>query len=702
MSIFNKKGALHAKDYLYVLSRRWKLMLASFLFCLMASIYVNLTITPVYKAAATLLVQPEISQSLLGPVNKYVAEINEDMSIETHLLILRSDPVAEGVVRRLNFIDEEKDPYAFRGFAQRIKSMLWVERVGSTRLLKINAFWEKGVMAADIANAAAAVFIEQNLQNKFEASKKSIGWLTEHIITTRKKLEESELSLVDYQRKEKIASGNVDKSFQSQKISEIQNQFIDSQRSERELKEKLDKINRLLKKDKIRFVPENLTSSLDSLGRELTVAELNLQKSGLEYKSKHPKIIRIQGEIDIIESQVRNELRKAIENLNSEYQINMARRKILSESLDFLNQSTWEGKEKHIQLMILKREVETYSELYNILIKKLKAMDLIRGVGESNIRIIESAKAPSAPVRPRKRRNLFFGIVVGLTVSLGFALILEYFDRTIRTPDDLEEALDIPILGSVPKVRKKEQTLDHHGILLTQVHQQSFETTAFQALRTALRFCQSSKPPYTYLVTSTSPSEGKTTISINLGMSMAFSGSKTLIVDTDLRRPKVHMVFERPNDRGVTNCDPEDIQKSIQKTDHSNLDILTSGPHISNIFELLESTKMKTIVEKLKQHYDHIIFDSPPVGSVVDACVLSTYVNGVIFVLKSGKIESLHVKHARDQLDKVHAKIFGVVLNKLDAHSSRYFYNYYYYYRGYYGDRAKEILQGIKDSVQKL
>jgi capsular exopolysaccharide synthesis family protein len=578
-----------------------------------------------------------------------------------------------------------------------------VERAQNTRLLKINAYWHKGVLAADIANAAAEVFIEQSLQDKFEASKRSISWLTEQILATRQKIEESERGVVAYQKQEKLISQTEATDFQQGEIHEIQDQYLESQRTDREILAKRKKIQDLLKKERIHFVPMGLSASLDSLGETLTKAELEVEKAKLEYKEKHPRVIRLQGEVHVIEDQIRSELGKVIEGLDSEHQVNRARREILDDSLEVANQSALAGNEKLLQMAMLNRETETYKELYGILIKKLKAMDLGKDIGESNIRIVEYAKAPSAPIRPRKQRNLFYGIVVGFTISLAFAFVLEYYDRTIRTPDDLEQALDYPILASIPRVKAK----DPGGsvaprTLLSQNHQQSAEMSAFQALRTALRFCHAGGAPFTYLVTSTSPSEGKTTVSVNLGLSIALSGSRVLVVDTDLRRPKIHTAFQRPNDRGVTNIDPERVLDFVQKTDQPNLEILTSGPHVHKVFELLESLPIRQAFANLKQHYDYIIFDSPPVGSVVDASVLATYVDGVIFVLRSGRIESLHVKHAKEQLEKVQARVFGVVLNNLDPQSTKYFYNYYYYYRGYYGDRANEIFQGIKDSVQKL
>jgi len=702
MSIFTKKGSLNFKDYVWLVTRRWKIMAITFAVCVIAAIYANIFTQPLYLATATLVVSPDLPQAVLGSINSYVTEINESLSIETHLLILRSDPVAEGVVRRLHLIDEEKDPVAFQEFVKKVKLLIWVERVPKARLFKIKAYWHKGVEAADLANATAEVFIEQTLQNKFEASKRSISWLTEQIIETRRKLEDSERELVEYQRRENLGKGGVTDALQLKRISEAQSQFINAQTRNQVIKTRISQLNKLIKEKRIRFVPTDLSSSLGGLASELTKVELELEKAKLVYKTKHPKIIRLDEEIEIIEDQIRSEIKKVIESLDSEYQVNLARNKILDNSLDSLNQMAFETNEKQIQYAILTREVETYKELYNVLIRKLKAMDLTLGIGESNIRIIEHAKTPPSPIRPRKKRNLIFGILVGLVASLGFAFFLEYFDRTIHTPDDLEDMFDYPILVSIPKVREKSKDFETQTLFLSKTRQQSGEAMAFQTLRTALRFSQTSDSPHTYLITSTSPSEGKTTISVNLGISISNSGSKTLVVDTDLRRPKIHTIFQKPNDRGVSNCDENHLEKYVQKTEFENLDIMTSGPHIGSIFELLESKKMQRVVNVMKSKYEYILFDSPPVGSVADASVLSTYVDGVIFVLRSGKIESIHLKHAKEQLEKVNAHIFGVVLNKLDQRASKYYYNYYYYYGGYYGDRAKDILQGIKDSVRGL
>lgn len=702
MSVFTQKGQLHAKDYLVVLLRHWRVSVVTFVLCVMGAWYVNLVTPPLYVATATLMINPDLPQAILGNTNNpYLTEMNEDLSIETQLRVIQSDPVAEGVARRLNLVDEDKDPQGFQDFVVRIKRAVAVERMPGTRLFDIKATSNKGQEAADVANSTAEVFIEQSLQSRFDASRRSIAWLTDQIIDMRKKLEDSEKALAEFRSKENIVGGEMPSDVKQQRMADLQGEFFGTQSKTYEIRGKIQQIQGLLAAKQIHYIPRDLSDSLDELARKMSQTELALERAKVQYKEKHPKVIEIQKDLQSMEDQARHEMKKVLENLQAQAKAAEGQERVFQDSLVALNKEALLQNDKQTQLKILKRDVETYQDLYNVLIKKLKTADLTRGVGESNYRIVEYAKNPHWPVRPRKRRNMMLGILVGMTFAIAVAYGFEYFDRTIRTPDDVTANLDMPILVTIPKVHGRHSAFEGDSIFLSKDRLQSLESIAFHALRTNLRFGQTDEQRKALLVTSTSPSEGKTTVAANLGISFANSGMRTLIVDTDLRKPRVHSIFDRPNDRGVSNCQPNDLRASIQHTAFENLDILTSGPHISSPFEFLEKEGMRKIVQEATRLYDQVLFDSPPIGSVVDASILATYVDGVIFVVRSGKVEPMHVQHAKEQLEKVNATLLGIVLNNLEQRFSRYYSNYYYY-RGYYGDRAKDILKGIRESIQRI
>ena len=307
-------------------------------------------------------------------------------------------------------------------------------------------------------------------------------------------------------------------------------------------------------------------------------------------------------------------------------------------------------------------------------------LDFSQGSQPNYLTIIEPATLPTSPINQRTTMNMLLAAAIGLSLAVGAAFLLEYLDDTIKTTDDVVETLALSPLGAITRMTGQ----GYENKLVTSQHPRSPISEAFRSLRTNIQFSTLDKPAKTLLVTSPNPVEGKSVTAANLAVVMAQAGLKTLLVDSDLRRPALHKIFQSPNQSGLTTMVlQEDLSSDghLQATEMENLHLLTSGPIPPNPSELLGSRKMQTLMEKFREEYDIVVLDSPPVLAVTDASVLATQVDGVLIVADSGRTRRDVALRARDNLVKVGANILGVALNRMGHRAGGYYYYYYYYSR---------------------
>lgn len=346
-----------------------------------------------------------------------------------------------------------------------------------------------------------------------------------------------------------------------------------------------------------------------------------------------------------------------------------------------------------------------YRQTYASLLQSYEQVRVAEAGSYSNVVQVEPAKVPSIPVRPRVLMNTVLAMIVGLMLAIGTIFLIEALDDTIRGPDDITRTLKLPVLGLI--LRHDTQ----NGQLVTIEQPRAPVAESFRSLRTNLQYASVDFPIHTLLVTSPSPSDGKTTVASNLGVVLAQSGRRIVLVDADLRRPRVHKVFDVPNRTGMSNIfvqSPISLDGSLQKTDTENLFIMPSGEMPPNPSELLGSGKMFEILALIREQTDVIIVDSPPVMAVTDSAVLAPRVDGVLLVVKPGVTKLAVAAQAVEQLSRVNANILGVVLNEVDFSKSRYSYyqykGYYHSYSAYYGEgkKKKRIRSNNQPKTEKI
>ncbi|MEA3489428.1 MAG: polysaccharide biosynthesis tyrosine autokinase [Candidatus Omnitrophota bacterium] len=309
----------------------------------------------------------------------------------------------------------------------------------------------------------------------------------------------------------------------------------------------------------------------------------------------------------------------------------------------------------------------------------------LEGFKANNVSIQDPAEVPVVPIRPKKRLNVFLAVIVGLFGGTGLAFFFEYLNDTVKGIEDLKCVAEWPFLGSVPKIGNNGKMTEFEKDLLAHIKPKDSASEAYRTIRTSIFFSSIEEHPLESIaITSPGPREGKTTTVCNLAIAMAQSEKRVLLVDADMRKPRLHEIFKKNNERGLSTflSSQAEFDNIIQKTDIENIFLVTGGPHPPNPSELLSSHKMKEFVAAAKQEFDLILFDTPPVAVVTDAVVISRFIDGIVMVIESEKTSRRVLPRIFQTLENARAKVIGTILNKISVTSGDYAYHYYARYYG--------------------
>ncbi len=441
-----------------------------------------------------------------------------------------------------------------------------------------------------------------------------------------------------------------------------------------------------------------------------------------QYGPNFPKVQRLQAQLKDYDQSIEKGKKYILDVLESDYREAQQRESLLMQALDQQKTESNQMAEKLVEYNILKREAEANKTLYDGLMTKLKETAISQGLRSSNIRVVDPAMIPSTPTRPAKTRNILLAVLVGLVGGIGLALMREYLDNTVKTPDDVETLARLPSLAVVPQFTGSNGAGKRGGPLLgfsSNGHDKRIElvahhlpksqwSEAFRALRTSILLSQADHPPQVILVTSALPREGKTTTAANLAVTLAQLGDNTVIVDADLRKPGIGRLLNMENGKyaglssylaGVSSLD----LISVPHPAIPNLVAIPTGPLPPNPADLLSSHKLVEAIAELRTKYKFIIIDSPPILAATDAVILSVQTDGVLLVVRSGTTPKEAFTRTRDLLSSVKCRILGVVLNAVDSSAPDYYYSYRYYPYSYgYGPQEAAEAPDRDDDTEAL
>jgi succinoglycan biosynthesis transport protein ExoP len=431
-----------------------------------------------------------------------------------------------------------------------------------------------------------------------------------------------------------------------------------------------------------------------------------------KYGPNYPAVKRIRAQMTSIATSLDQAKQNVAQEIVTQYQTAQQRENLLKKALDQQEQSTNEQAQKMVQYNILKREAETNKQLYDSLLEKLKEAGLSAGMRSSNLRIVDPAMIPPLPSRPQKARDISLAFIVGLVGGIGLAFFREYLDNTVKTPDDIETLTHLPSLAIVPSLsggnghfrtsrmlKSGEATNGREGTrrvgLIAHEQPQSEIAEAFRALRTSLLLSRADQPPQVILVTSALPKEGKTTATTNLAVTLAQLGDRTLLIDSDLRRPAIAKLLGMSGipRTGLSSylagaCDLDGCTFPCPGV--PELSVIPAGPIPPNPADLLSSQRLVDAIEELRHKYKFVVIDSPPIMLATDAAILSTWSDGVLLVARSGETPKGAFARAQELLASVKCRLLGVILNAVNTAAPDYYYRYYPYYGEYYGTEGAE------------
>ncbi|MFL6278411.1 MAG: GumC family protein [Blastocatellia bacterium] len=584
-----------------------------------------------------------------------------------------------------------------------------VEPVKETRALRIAYSHTDPEMAALVANGVAGSFLSRNFESKTAKFTDAAKWLSDSTNRLKAKVQEAEEKLADYTREHGIFLTDKSGTLTTTKLARLHDEALRAE-SERVLKESL---YQEVKEGRVRSNPEAYADLLFKSSPKLVemqkqMADLQSQRAELsvKYGDDNPRVKEVNEKIAVIQKQLDDSLRSLEEKLKTEYERALRDEQNFKAMLVGAKGEATVQNQAEIQYTLLKQEVEVNKQLYQDFLNKTSQAEAQKVEQQNNLRIIEAAEVPSAPISPRRGFSIFAALLLSTGIGIGLAFFLEYLDNTIKTVEDVSRYAQLPALSVIPavgggmtrrlgargrKMLAATTGTSEPGYQLVTLDPQSSAAEAYRVLRTSVLLSAAGQPPKIVLITSGQPGEGKTTTAINTAISLAQLGASVLIVDCDLRRPTAHKVLGVEHQQGLSTYLSQahvKLDEVIQPLPIENLSLLPCGPIPPNPAELIISDRMKEMLDELRGRYDHIIVDSPPLINVTDPVILSTMVDGVILVVHGGKSTRDLVRRARQELATVGAKIFGVVLNNVDLRRDG--YDNYYYDRYYtnYGNRA--------------
>jgi succinoglycan biosynthesis transport protein ExoP len=702
----------HLYDYLLILRKHQWLVLSFMLAVVTIVSIATFRMQPVYVATTRIEIDRENTNILpFQGTDSYDYMLDLENYIETQSKILTSETLGLQTIRSGALAGLTDDPNAdLSSPAMTTGSLanqkrppelgaflgsLGVRRVPNSRLMDISFESTNPLLASQIVNAHIKNYIDQNRRSHYQATTEATSWLTDQLDELRIRVKNSEDARLDYERKNQIWELDDKQNITTQRLSDLNRQLTEAQTETM----KKQSLYEFAKSGEMDAVPQIRDSAIvqDLLRKR---AEMNAQYTDAlnQYGPNFPKVVRLQSQIKELDVNLEKEKKNAVARIESEYREARQREDLLTRNLDQQKVETNQMSERMVQYNMLKRDAEANKSLYDGLLTKLKEAGISSALQSSNIRVVDPAMIPSYPSRPAKARNVVFAFLVGLVGGIGLALMREYMDNTVKTPDDIETLSRLPSLAVVPAFTdlngdgKRSRLLsgittnghERHVELVAQHAPKSQMSEAFRALRTSLLLSQAGHPPQVILVTSALPREGKTTAAANLAVTLAQLGDRTLLIDADLRKPGVGRLLNLGNGKyaglssylaGVSSLD----LVTVQHPAIPNLSAIPTGPLPPNPADLLSSHRFADAIAELRTKFKFIVIDTPPIMAATDAVILSVQADGVLLVVRSGETPKEAFTRTRDLLVSVKCHLLGVVLNAVDSSAPDYYYSYRYY-----------------------
>ncbi|GAB3371948.1 GumC family protein [Azotobacter armeniacus] len=705
--------------------RKWGI-LSLVLVVIMVAVLAVSSITPLYRASATLLIEAE-QANVVSIEQVYGLEGTGSEYLQTQFELLRSRALAERVVRELNLtthpefdprqqpeplidirgllassdvnkvapdtlpedLEEGVDPTEARIFDSVTKAFMGrigIEPMGKSQLVKVQVDMADARLAARAANALANGFIESQMEATMNMAATATTWMNSRLGELREKLKEAEERLQAFREKENLVDVDGVNTINAAELSLTGNRMIDARRQRAEAESQYRQVQSMRRGgwEKLATVPAVLGHPLiQQFKAEEARARAKVEELSKRYGARHPTMDAAHTELNAASASLRGQVEQIVAGIERNYQLAIANENSLKDSYNANKAQIQNISRKEFQVRELQREVEANRTLYETFMTRLKETTATADLGAANARVVDPATVPYLPYTPKKALIVALAALLALLAGVGISLLLATLNNTFKSTEDVEGKLNLPVLGILPLVKNKQR--NQVARLFTSSEDKTF-SESIRTIRTGLILSSMSQPHKVLVITSSIPYEGKSTVAANLAFALG-QMEKTLLIDADLRRPTLAKNFDFPvGTPGLANliAATARLEDCIKHVD--GIDMIGAGVVPPNPLELLSSPRFAKAIELLKSKYERIVIDSPPTQAVSDATVLATQANALIYVIKSEATPIPLAQKGIGQLLQSSVPITGVVLNQVDVKKAKkrgYSYGGYYDYYGY-------------------
>ena len=701
-----------------VVKRKWVLVTFAAVLMALAAVY-SFTRKPLYRATATLLIdEPGASLLNIQDILNAGAYYRSDYLgtyFNTQLRLLTSRSLAERVSKRLNIAARPEfrpaRPAAGAGdasYAYDILGGLSIAPIPETRLVYVSYVSPHAALSADVVNALVEEFVDFSVETRYEATKQTSEYLTEQVALLREDLKRKEEDLQKYGTEKNLLYLSDNESTVVNNFASV-NTALTTAQIERYAKEAAYRELRSLSVDAL---PESVSNpTIQALKTQYSQVKAEYEEKGKIYRPEYPEMVQLKARLDATRGTLQEEIRKAVDAAESDYRAALKKESSFQGLLDEQRGDVTRMNKNAIFYHTLRTEVENMRTLLSTLVAKqneIQVSSQLGGLRTSNIKVVDRALVPRAPFTPNVRRNLLMALLVGLFGGLGLIFLVESLDNTVKGPEDVEKLAGLPSLGIIPFLtadggRKKSDVYGSYRSygadaakpeealpqvreieLINHLYPKFSIAEDYRTVRTSILFSHADAAPKTIAFTSTLPQEGKTATVSNLAVSFAQLEGRVLLVDADLRKPRLSKIFNLRNASGLSSylAGKGSFDEVVQKTSIENIWTVPSGPHPPNPAELLNSKRMKDLLAEAKERFNVVLLDTPPVLAVIDPVIVASLADSTVIVVRAGKTTRRPLLRAIEEVRKSKADIIGVVFNEVRIGRQGIgtpFYHYYQY-----------------------
>lgn len=698
----SQESKLHFLDYWRIIRIRKAVILAVFLLVVITTAVITQFQPESYSSLARMKVEKDTPLTQLMMGSGPMTPAFDQYFLQTEFQVIRSPKILNEVIKSLKlarvYAQRDKQPgeLPIQDAYETLSREVDITQFRNTAIIEITAFNEDRELAASIANKIAEIY--GNYRNKYRTGRSDKAWeaLTNKLAGYEKEVSEAREKMdklrIELKVPEEIADSGQVQGLSAQELSRMTGVIQDYQTRITRNNRLLEQLG-LLKGDRLlnALVVANPTSELNTLISARNFA--SRQASGLspDFGPDHPEVIKWSLQISKLDEQLDATVQGILSGMRSTLEAEKAamenQKTYLQETIEKNSQDT----QRFRPYIVQRNEFESARRIRDGIKIRVAQEDIDRDLSStSSVETINEALPGTNPVRPKKAVNITIGVVFGLILGVGLAFFIEYLDTSVKTIDDVEQALQAPVLGVIPQ---------NVGALMSE-GADSPHAEAYRVLRTNILFSRKDTNWRTMTVVSGGAGEGKSTTIFNLATVFAQNGNRVLIVDSDLRRPSLHKILNVANNLGLTNylLKQNSLEEVIQTTPVPSLDFMPSGRLPSSSIGILNSAAMKEFIAEAKSRYDFVFFDSPPIMGVSDASILASEVDMAVLVVQYRKYPQQMTLRAKQMVEKVGGHLLGVVLNNINISQD----SYYYYYSGYYYDYYSKSEDSKPDGERKL